>query len=173
MKHVRQTNGYNCGSACLAMVLGTTVEDVEERLLCRRVGNLLDPEPPEGVPPQIGVTTFEMECVLWDRGLRYLNLLSPLSATPQGWYDRVGDRLPIIDVDGRVEGHLNKGGTAILAVPSLTREDAQHWIAASGHDFYDPNGAEGNVYRSLDDFSPEKPLAIYEALLIERPGKCR
>ena len=146
MKHVQQTNGYNCGSACLAMILDMTVEDVEERVLCRKVGDLLDTQPQEGVPPQISVVNYEIECVLWNRGYRALSLLAPRPAVGETWYDRVGDRLPVIDVHGRIHRHLNSGGVAMLGVPSLREAGGEHWIVANGHDLLDPCGTEGNVY---------------------------
>ena len=173
MIHTLQTTNFNCGSACLATILETTVEDVEERLLRRTVGELLDPDVEPGGPPQIGVSSYEIQCVLWDHGYRVLPLASPFSETPSTWYDRVGEDLPVIDFMGRIDGHMDRGGSAILAVPSLFNEGAQHWIVATGNSLLDPNGTDGRVYRCVADFSPEWPLRIYEALLIEGPCGCR
>ena len=61
IKRVLQTRRHNCGSAVLAMVLGTTVEVIEERHLFRRPGELKDPHPPKDwkFSSVIGVTYFE------------------------------------------------------------------------------------------------------------------
>ena len=172
MIHALQTNAWNCGSACLATILETTVEDVEERLLRRTVGELLDPEPPEGVPPQIGVSSHEMLAVLWDEGI---SAYQPWMrhAEPQDWYDRVHDDVPVLRALDRVITHFTAGGVAILAVPSLRKPGGQHWIVADGPAFLDPAGFEPPVYRSFNDFSAEHQLQIHGAILIEGSCGCR
>ena len=165
MKLVRQTNRYNCGSACLAMILDMTLEDVEELLLRRRVGDLLDPEPPEGQLPQIGVSIYEMMAVFWDLGIpAYAPMMR--SAEPTSWYDRVHDEIPVLRALDRVVSHFTADGAAILGVPSLRHPGGAHWIVANGPVFLDPCGTETPAYRSYDDFSPEHPLMIDSAILI-------
>ena len=167
---MQQTGRYNCGSACLAMILGTTVQSVEENVIGRRVGSLVDPE--TGVP--VGLTSFEMQCALWDWGVRhlYLNMTGepdPDRPETNHWYARVHKRMPVIAGENRVCEHLDEGGPAILGVDSLRHEGGEHWIAARGRELMDPAGKPGDDkrYASMDDYSAERPLLIKEAILIE------
>lgn len=167
---VLQTNDYNCGSACLAMVLGTTVEDVEERLVRRHVGELRDTVERNGGRPVIGLTSLEIACVLWDEGVAHLFLQSPGDSVAADWFQRVGHLLPCYRYEDRVGAHLDAGGVAILGVPSLRSEDADHWIVAEGRRLLDPrDDGRGPAYRSLDDFSEGEPLRVLEAILV-RPA---
>ena len=169
--NVRQTNPWNCGSACLAMVLGTTVRDVESNRLKRQVGELRDPAGPGkgGVAATdvIGVTAPEMLCVLADAGIPHLWLLS--TSTDETWYGRVMDRLPCVDPFVRVDAHADSGGTAILAVESRTVPGGGHWIVSRGVDLHDPqtgNASRDKLYTKLDK---DDPVKLSEAILI-RPA---
>lgn len=154
------------------MILDTTLEDVEERLLGRKVGELVDPEPEEGKPPQIGVSAYEILAVLWDLGIpAYAPLMR--HAEPQDWYDRVHDDLPVLRALDRTVAHFTADGVAILGVPSLRKPGGDHWIVANGPEFLDPAGLDPPIYRSFNDFSPEHPLPIASAILIKEPRGCR
>ena len=174
IERVEQTSRWNCGSACLAMVLGLPIEAVEDEHLQRTVGELRDPEPnhvtkdADGV---IGVTSFEMQAILWDLGIRhlYLSIPGPPDCEDAGWYDRVGRDMPVLDHLDRVGRHLDSGGLAILGVDSLRYENGKHWIVAQGQEFFDPAPGEGPRYSHLSEFSTDKPLKVSEAVLIEEP----
>ena len=156
------------------MILGRSIEDIEKNALKREVGDLADPSPPPGVPSAvIGVTSFEIACVLWDEGINCLVVAASGSENPSTWYDRVGEKLPAIDTLGRTWNHLNRGGKAILGVPSLRVPGGLHWIVADGTDFLDPRGAgqAKRVYTCLADFSTDNPLLIHEAILIRRESQ--
>lgn len=164
---VEQTNRFNCGSACLAMVLHRTVEEVEMLCLTRSVGELLDPAPADPKTPQIGVCTEEMEAVLWDAGVRYLRVNLPAS-DEDSWYSRTYDGMRVLHGFDRIAGHLNHGRVAILAVDSLRNPDGGHWIVAAGRTLLDPVVGPGPRYRHLSDHEQGTPLGIHTALLIDR-----
>ena len=172
MKLVQQRGSYDCGAACLAMILECSVEEVERDMILRKVGELRDPkaEHADGI---IGVTCFEIGAVLWDEGIRSV-LIPGYEEGPEAvetgpnWYARIGQELPVMDLTRRVVQHLQvDAGPAILGVPSLGLSDEwQHWIVAEGFDLYDPTIRPGRRYHRLGE-PPAEQLKIYEAILID------
>ena len=73
---VKQTTEFNCGSACLAMILDMTPAEVEAKVLKRKIGELYDTEDTDEKKP-IGVTSYEIQAALYDYG--YYPLLIHLS----------------------------------------------------------------------------------------------
>ena len=160
MKLVKQTKPYNCGSACLAMVLFRSVKYIEEKILKRNVGELLDPENNR----VIGVTAFEMETALWDCYRTTLAICVPNSKDNSNWYNRVGHRLPILNPLYRINKHLVEDGTTILGVDSLNVENGLHWIVVHKTKIYDPT-IDGILYEG-DIYKPSHILKISEAILL-------
>lgn len=162
MNRIFQTNRWNCGSACLAMVLGQTIEDVEEDVLHRRVGDLKDPQ----TGNVIGVTPMEFELVLWQRGIRY-GRVQPTIYNPQegqDWYARTIDDMPLTyHANEMIEVHLRDGATAILGVDSKTVEGGEHWIVAEGMVLLDPSPSD-TIYTRVQD---DAPVAVHEAFLLD------
>lgn len=156
MKLVKQTNRFNCGSACLAMVLGTTVEECEERYLKRKVGELKDPKDGE----TIGVTAMEINCILNNNGFCTLEMFSP-KYQDDWYYGRVHEDMPSVDFLEQVNDHIMSGGTAIVAVPSLGSKDG-HWVVIDKMKVLDPS--TGNTYD--EEIDPENPLEAHVAILI-------
>lgn len=175
IERVEQAGRHDCGVACLAMVLGKPLDHVEDILLQRKVGELVDPEPDvhtrSGDDAVIGVTSFEIQAVLWDMGTRclYLSIPGPPDCEGAGWYDRVGREMPVLDGINRIGQHLDGGGLAILGVDSLRYEGGKHWIVAQGYDLFDPAPGEGPRYTSVTKFSRDNPMKVSEAILIEEP----
>ena len=175
MQLVRPTGRWNCGSACLAMVLNMTVEDVEKQLLRRRVGDLVDPQidGPGGV---IGVTSYEISHALWSRGVlhRMCAFVSADGESDITWLDRVGPQMFAHDIR-ELEAHLMADGVAILAVDSLRHEGGSHWIVAKGTRLLDPAPEGGPVYSDLwshlDKFQGSGRLEVAEAFMIQRSPK--
>lgn len=165
IKLVRQTTRFNCGSACLAMVLGVSVEDVETYRLRRAPGELKDPKTGPGEIAEVGVFAEEMLAVLWDAGIPHLFVRFPV--TGGDVYDRVCENLPAISPVDRVVGHLNAGGIAILAVNSLRTPGGGHWIVANGTRLLDPReGSDGPTYTTMAEFDQENPLDVHDAILV-------
>lgn len=162
MKLVLQTSKWNCGSACLAMVLGKTIEYVEDVCLRRQPGDLMDPEFDDPQLATIGVTSFEMIPVLQDHGYPCWNYVIP--PRPDGekrtWYDRVGWDLPVIDPLNRTLDWMNSGNVAILGVASRTIEGGFHWIVSAGGEYFDPTPRRDVAYNEGD------VLILQESLLI-------
>ena len=168
---VEQAGRHDCGVACLAMVLGKPLDHIEDLLLLRKVGELVDPEPDIHTKPGdavIGVTSFEMQAILWDMGIRhlYLSMPGPRDCEGASWYDRVGHDMPVLDGVNRVGQHLDRGGLAILGVDSLRYEGGKHWIVAQGHDLFDPAPGDGPRYERMSQFTADKPMKLAEAVLI-------
>ena len=168
MERIEQTNRWNCGSACLAMIFDCTVGEIEKNYLRRKVGELKDPKDDS----IIGLSAYEVELIFWKRGIRYVRI-EPRTYDPENgedWYDRVVDDLPLLfDRVGIIESHLIQGGTALLGVPSLRDEGGSHWIVGQGRDLFDPSLHEEKYTR----LSGERPLEIYEAFLISDEGGIR
>ena len=162
MKRVEQTNAWNCGSACLAMIFDCTVGEIEKNRLRREVGKLRDPKDDS----VIGVTPHEIEMLFWQYGVRYVRV-ETRTYDPEGggdWYARTVDCLPLLFKRvGIVENHLLQGGIALVGVASLENEGGSHWIVGQGRDLFDPSRGEKRYTR----LSAELPLAISEAFLLE------
>ena len=182
VERIIQTRAWNCGSACLAMVTGLSIADIEENYLMRKPGELRDPEPGKNAHPTmaktdkwaggvIGVVAYELQAVLWDLGIRHLMLVQPgpRGCPHEGWYDRVGHDMPALRTAERIVNHLNAHHLAILAVNSLRHELAKHWIVANGCELLDPAPDPGPIYTSMLDYDKDNPLECQEALLIA-PG---
>lgn len=166
MNLVQQEGKYDCGVACLAMVLGKSLQEVESRMLLREVGVLRDPNPSGELPSDvIGVSMHEMLCALSDHGIRHLWLDCAMEGG-ETWYSRCVEHMPILRPVSRIIDHINGGGVAILGVHSLTSSDGLHWIVADGVRLLDPQS--GNVPPELtyEVVSDEKPLTVHEAILI-------
>lgn len=150
------------------MVLGTTVEDVEENIVKRRVGELIDEGAEKPEWKMMGLSAYEICCAIWDReeNLSCLHLQIPSTEDKSYWFDRVGDQMPIINGLARTLGHIKSNKVSILGVSSLTRKDGKHWIVSKGYKLYDPqdNGLNEHVYKNLNDHAP---LCIDTAILIE------
>ena len=173
MKHVRQTNQYNCESACIAMVLGLSIEVVEQDVLGRRVGDLKDARaaaagvlPPPGV---MGVNAYEICAALTDRGYPCLHIPSGKEKDDPDFdcYGRTFERMPILDPFVRLEVHADNGGIAVLGVDSLTRRDGGHWVVSEGTRLYDPQvgnvNDESKLYRRL---SVDNPIKVADVILV-------
>ena len=161
MNLIRQRGDFDCGVACLAMLLDTDLDAVE-RILGRKVGELVDPDPPEGHDGVIGVCGWEIACVLADEGISYLHCVVP-DAVGETWYSRVGAQLPLLRPLERIWDHMNHGGLTILGVPSLNIEGGLHWIVGEGTYMFDPTNREKSYEGVVDG------LEVSEAILV-RPG---
>ena len=161
MNRIQQTNRWNCGSACLAMLFGTTVEDIEQNVIGRQVGKLKDPQ--DG--SVIGVCAFEIEKVLWDRGIRYVRI-EPRIHNPESedWYGRVIGELPLLnDLPTFISAHFYDGRRAMLGVASLNNSDSSHWIVTEGLTIHDPSP---NIKYPSNINDLEAPLEVREAFLL-------
>lgn len=166
MRLVIQTNGHNCGSACLAMLLGLDSVEAAEKLLERRVGELRDPgaEDPTSDDAVIGLSVQEVTSVLWRLHVRHLHVVVPGTGDADvSWFTRCAPAMPALPGGGEIERHLRDGGAALLAVPSRKNEGGQHWIVAEGMALFDPTPNRKQAYTAI---SPEAPLTVFEAVLI-------
>ena len=153
-----QTNEYNCGSACLAMVLNKigvfsdntpeSAEDFEKRVIGRKIGDL------KLSGDVVGLTADEISTVLWEYNIPHCGI----HIIPSDLVDRHLEK--IFD-------HIGNGGTAILFVPSLIDSDQTHSIVAEGTDLFDPNPDPNTRYVSLEDFDDDHPFVINYAFLIK------
>ena len=175
IKLVTQTRNYNCGSACLAMILGTTVHVIETKYLKRRVGELIDIDPITKKRDVIGVSAYEMFCVMWETQHMCLFLRCDTfvysDTKNSDWYTRCVKQLHSINFERRVNDHIGTNGMAILGVKSLKHKDGKHWIVASDGLLYDPAYAGDpkavDIY-SVRNFNTDRPLEVEEALLIKK-----
>ena len=157
---IKQTNPYNCGSACLAMVLDLSIGTVERTALKRIIGELMDGGQP------VGATSYEMCAILWNRQIPNEYLFMPNADLDDLWIHRVAEKLPAYRPLERLRKHLDTGGIAILAVDSLRNKGGTHWIVACGGELFDPQTGDGPLYRQLDDHSSDNPLRVSEAILM-------
>jgi hypothetical protein len=144
---VEQSDEFGCGAAALAMVLGLRSQSEAEQLMGREcktshAGRGL-------VPAEMGVFPEEAQRVQFAAGipsLRYVDLEHCLAT--DAWVLRIWDRVRIGEYDF-LRQHLRSGGTAMLAVPALHREDRGHWIVVSGDKVFDPSS--GKKYRAYSE----------------------
>jgi len=115
IKHVKQTNRYNCGSAVVAMLTGLTIEDVERRYV-------RDPE-----LNGVGWDGDEICRVLFDRGILHCNGL--MKAGP----DWIGTR-PGIEY---LKDWLCMSDRNNVAVVAIGYGDT-HWVIITANETHDP-----------------------------------
>ena len=160
-----QRGWYDCGVACLAMVLDKSHGEIEKHL-GRKVGDLRDPITKQVTGEEtIGVMIFEMCAILWDFDIPHLFLSMPPDDSvdtrdPLLTYARVVNDMPVLRPLERVQRHLSRGKVAILGVPG-------HWIVAEGRKLFDPKPLDrvaGRRYTSLDE---GEPIEVLEAILLQ------
>lgn len=157
---VEQSNGYDCGAAALAMILGLSSPAEVERLHLGRECSTTHED--RGItPPQLGVTNQEIEFILFRAGVPFLTYWSLEMFPDTAWPRRMFDRVRMCS-DEFVRQHLSAGGTAMLVVPSLNASDAHHWVVASGGALFDPS--QGRKYKAAADVAK-----IFSAILIGPP----
>lgn len=164
MNQIYQRNKYDCGVACLAMLLDTHYDKAQD-LLRRRVGDLVDPSPDHDGSPVIGVTAYEVASVLADHGWATVSMTIPNTTSPSHWYDRVADQMPVLRPRERLLHHAEEGGVALLGVSSLHHEGGMHWIVMEGFSLYDPNQVEPR-YHQLGDGPNGDGTPISDYILI-------
>ena len=170
IKRVEQDSPHTAGVACLAMILGTTLKEIQDTVLFRDVGSLRDP----ATGSIIDVTPNEMAAALWDNNIHSLVLQSPGKCEEsepwynQHWYFRVGAHIPIFNITTRLGVWIDNGQTAIIGVPSLRRKGESHYVIVQGDKIFDPEPDIGNqpLYTSMKNFSVDNALDISEALLL-------
>ena len=162
IKLIEQSNGFDCGAAALAMILGlSSPEEVERLQLDRECSTRHDDR---GLtPPQLGATNQEIEFILFKAGVAFLTFWCLEMFPPETWLRRMFDCVRVC-TDEFVRAHMAQGGTAMLAVPSLNRDGAQHWIVVSNGKVFDP--ARGRKYAGIADVTK-----IVSAILIGPPAK--
>jgi len=156
MKLIKQTNDYNCGSACLAMLLGLDSCSEAEEVMGRSPGDRHDDLNLD--PPYVGLDIYEATAVLFRCGIKHgVFLGSATFKENDTWYSRGYDKWSFIK-DAEAFEHLRRGGTALLGVPSLNNHNSQHWIVYSEGKVFDP---------SLGDcYHEDRKITIILGLLI-------
>ena len=166
---VKQTTEFNCGSACLAMILDMSPAEVEEKVLKRKIGELYDTEETDENLP-IGVTAYEIQAALYDYGYYPYYIHVPCKKVGDNWFHRIGDQLPLLKSLERIERHIyHQRRPAILGVDSLKYKGGSHWIVVNNRRLYDPADYE-HTYQHLSDYNAEHQLKISEAILILEEG---
>lgn len=165
MRLVKQANGYSCGIACLAMVLGkrhATIAKVLGRDCSEDVEGLPWREQ-KGIGKKLGITGSEMLWILYSFGVPAGQWL--LREYHAHWGDAAWD-LTCVAKDDDLRAHIRAGGTAIVGVPSKNIPDGFHWLVVSGGKVFDPS--KDKTYTSLEEVAESM---IQEAILIGKSPK--
>jgi hypothetical protein len=158
---VESRGEWDCGFACLAMVLGTTVDDV-----IREVGRDPDDDLSAISPdyPHPGLIADEICRVLWDHDVRHLLWTTDAlfdGPNPQcgfhhsAWRSHLRPVLHLTTCE-HVNAHTRRGGVAILG---MVGPDHGHWVVADGKMLLDPS--PGSTLSDADE------ILIDEAVLIK------
>jgi len=167
--HTKQTNPWNCGSACLAMIANTTVAVIEKRF------NRHPAKPnPKAVPfvggkGNLGWASDEMNIALFMMGIRACcfipNSCIPETTGPEPPADIevrhvADDNLVALDI----EDAFYYGTTSPFAIIAAVKRPtgSHHWVVVHNGLVYDP--LEDKPFTLTDD----RPIAICGwSLLVE------
>lgn len=145
---IQQRGRFDCGVACLAMLLDTTYEAALAALgrdpnstpqaLLDAVGDGF---------PAVGVMGPEVLRICWRLDIAAIHVYSEEAYRDSSpWLYKIltehGDLAPAYPTMAFVSRHIEGGGTAMLGVKSLNFDDREHWIVASDCKFYDPTTLE-------------------------------
>lgn len=159
-----QETAYDCGAACLAMVLGLPTSSSAQFVLGRRIDeDLSDLYEDIGCDGRVGVSGFEMMRVLWEQGI---------PCCPYFPRDQWGDEsesfhawdkmyLPKPEM---VRQHLCRG-LGIVMVPSITTPTENHAIVMDHGVVWDP----GRAFTERYDRAVDVLDSILFAILIGNP----
>lgn len=155
MKLVKQRGRYDCGLACLAMVLGLGTLAEAQALLGR------DPEDDlgVGVPPEgrAGVMAWELCYVFWQRGVQAYHFCVPEAYEPGHWM-REGAKVWHIPELLDVQSFLKTDKvTAILGLASRARGQG-HWVVVHEDKLFDPDPSAPDL--------GEAELPVVEVILL-------
>ena len=164
LRTVRQTNEFNCGEACLATVLSTSIEDVQE-LVGRDVSK---PIPGMGDHPDLdishphrdhaGLLPLEMVAALGRVGVM-ASLWASRAAWDGTWIGDHWESLRLADVEW-LNDRLDREGCAILAVDSLNHAESQHWVVWYEGMVLDPS--------TKKRYPEDSNLSVYDAVIIRK-----
>lgn len=148
MHIVKQTNKYNCGTACLTMVTGIPIPTLEKYM----GKNCM--EPGYDQYPHIGLNQLEMSWLLFQIGIKHFVWTSPKEFSEgfqRAWKD---SRIfyPIIEE--------LESCTMILSVPSLNIPGSFHWIVWHDSRIFDPSNKK--CYKDGDDLTVDCAIIIGE-----------
>ena len=167
MRLIQQRGRYDCGVACLAMLLDITYEEALDELA--RDPNSTPPELLDAIGdgfPAVGVMAPEVARICWKRCIPALHLYSEEAYRESSpWlhkiltdHSQLVPRYPTIKLVNR---HIHAGGIAMLGVKSLNFDDRDHWIVAGGCEIYDPVTLEKK-------YEWGNTLPVSEAILLAR-----
>lgn len=150
---VRQETDFDCGVACIAMVLRVTLAQankiVGRDLSVPHEAMRLYKGPGEtGAPEQIGLMGEEMAAILFNRGYPAIHMYA--KPTYAEWMQAAFDDLHLIGIPELIRHTIGNGGVAILGVPSLRSNGQFHWIVSDGGNILDP-GRGPKLYQTSDD----------------------
>lgn len=133
MRLIKQDNKFNCGQACLAMVLGRNLEYVKLFMDrdCSEESGL------DGDLSRLGVCELEMSWFLFRHGITH-HVFYPKEAFPEDHYVfKAHGMLKLCSIDFLNE-HMQRG-VAIVGTESLNRKGMGHWIVISDGMIFDPS----------------------------------
>lgn len=156
LERVEQASDYDCGLACLAMVLRLP----DPRAVVPLVGR--EPEADVshltsdlGSLSRAGLTSEEISLVLFQASLPYLTWTNEqvFRDANIAWRWDLRDVLHVLREDD-VREYLERGGTAILSVGSKNFRDGSHWVVANRGRLLDPARAGYHRYETLEECLP-------------------
>lgn len=152
---VKQETNFDCGVACMAMVLGVSLAEAnqivgrdlsvphEAMRLYKGIGET-------GEPEQIGLLGEEMVAILFKHGYPAIHMYAKPTYTE--WMQAAFEDLHLIGIPELVKHTIGEGGAAIIGVPSLRFDGQFHWIVSDGGEILDP-GRGPKLYQTSDDLT--------------------
>ena len=161
MNHIKQSNQWNCGSACLAMVLDYPSCEAVEKAFNRHP----DAQIPEVAPyneghANLGWSVSEIQLALWAEGFRFVEFLMVHpdldklqdDATRLQWWGRAKGNILTMPED-ELEGYLDSCNHAVIAAVE-SAPGKKHWTVLHQRMNYDP------LKENPQPFGPHTPVLL-------------
>lgn len=166
MKLIKQRGKFDCGIACLAMLLGIEYEEAE-----REIGRDVSIELPEFFPGEqwqrCGLLLEEVSCVLFERGVAHYRFYGEEQYRKGSeWLCRMLTERPgylRMPTTTHLDRLINERGcVAMLGVPSKNMPNAGHYIVMRAGEVLDPS--------PLENYQWGEPIPVHEAVIVKPPG---
>lgn len=155
VKFLQQTNNWDCGAACLAMVTHHSVQHIH-MLLKRDCSE----EIPDLEGGHLGVHLDEICYLLWLHQMLHICFYPIEAFPPEDSRARFPEKIQMLSLKDLNEQIRIQGGKAILGIPSPR---GGHWIVVENEMIYDPKMDKPYPWRQ------DQTLTIQCAVVIGPP----